>query len=161
MGGIGLTLLGLAIIGAIGALWWRRHREQRLVDTHHGVRCPRDDSQAHVTVRTDPHGQSCRQYLRVTTCSLLSDAAVAPPERVAYLPDFPPYTMWVEPARSHPVHATEVSCPQPCVFVLNETAVSAALPRVVCTSGVNDSVELARQTGDNPRLSRLLFYYGN
>jgi hypothetical protein len=46
-------------------LLWQRHREQRLVDTHHGVRCPQYDSQAHVTVRTDPDAQSCRQFLRV------------------------------------------------------------------------------------------------
>jgi hypothetical protein len=160
MGGVGLTLLGLTLIGTIGVLWWRRHRKQRLVDTHHGVRCPRHDSQAHVTVRTDPGAQSCRQYLRVTTCSLLSDAAVAVPERIAYFPDFPPYKVRLEPARPHPVHATEVSCPQDCVFVLNETAVCATLPPVACTSGVGDSIELVRQTIRNPRISRLLCYYG-
>lgn len=160
MGGIGLTLLGLTLIGTIGALWWRRHRKQRLVDTHHGVRCPRHDSQAHVTVRTDAGAQSCRQYLHVTTCSLLSDAAVALPERTAYFPDFPPYKVRLEPARSHPVHATAVSCPQDCVFVLNETAVCAAGPPVACTSGVSDSIELVRQTVSNPRISRLLCYYG-
>ncbi len=160
MGGIGLTLLGLTLIGVIGALLWQRHREQRLVDTHHGVRCPRDDSQAQVTVRTDPGAQSCRQYLRVTTCSLLSNPAVALPERIAYLSDSPPFNVRLEPARSHPVHATEVACPQHCVFVLNATAVSAARPPVACTSGVSDSIELARQTMRNPRISQLLSYYG-
>jgi hypothetical protein len=46
------------------------------------------------------------------------------------------------------------------VFVLNETAVSAALPPVACSSGISDSVGLARQTIRNPRISRLLCYYG-
>ena len=160
MGGIGLTLLGLTLIGAIGALLWRRHREQRLVDTHHGVRCPRYETQAQVTVRTDPGAQSCRQYLRATTCSLLPDATVALPERIAYFPDFPPYKVRSGPARSHPVHATEVSCPQHCVLVLNQAAVCSAVPPVACTSGVSDSIDLVRQTIRNPRISRLLCYYG-
>jgi hypothetical protein len=46
------------------------------------------------------------------------------------------------------------------VFVLNETAVSAALPPVACSSGVSDSIELVRQTTRNPRISRLLSYHG-
>jgi hypothetical protein len=160
MGAFGLALLGLTLIGAIGALVWWRHREQRLVDTRHRVRCPRNDSQAHVSVRTDPQAPSCRQYLRVTTCSLLSNAAVALPERIAYLPDSPSYRVQLEPARSHPVYTTEVACPQDCVFVLNEATVATALPPVTCTSGMSDSIDLIRQTMRNPRMSRLLCYYG-
>jgi hypothetical protein len=114
-----------------------------------------------VSVRTDPEAQSCRQYLRVTTCSLLSNAAVALPERIAYLSDSPSYRVQLEPARSYPVHTTEVSCPQDCVFLLNEAAVATALPPVTCTSGMSDSIDLVRQTIRNPRMSRLLCYYGS
>lgn len=155
----GLTLLGMTFVLAIGALTWRRHREQRLVDTSHDVRCPVDDSPAHVTVRTDPRAQSCRQHLRVTTCSRLSEATAARPERTAYLSDIPPHRMSPEPTREHPVLATEVSCRQDCVFVLNEIAVCAEGPPVECGSGVSDSIDLVRQTVRNPRISRLLYYY--
>jgi hypothetical protein len=50
------------------------------------VLCPLHDSQADVTVRTDPDAHPSRQYIDVVACSFLSDAAVALPERRGYLP---------------------------------------------------------------------------
>lgn len=159
MEGVGLTLLGMAIIAAIGTLVWRRHRGQRLQVTHHNVRCPSHDCQANVAVRTDPEARSRQQFVSVTACSLLSDAGGALPERTAYLSDFPPYKVRLETARSYPVYAAEVSCPQHCVVVLNEGSVSVVSQPVECTSGISDAVELAAQTVRNPRISRLLWYY--
>lgn len=162
MEGVGLTLLGMTLIGAIGTLVWRRHREQRLQVTHQNVRCPLHDCQANVAVRTDPQARSRQQFVGVTACSLLSDAAgVALPERTAYLSDFPPCKVRLEAARPYPVYAAEVSCPQHCVLVLNEGSESVVSQPVECVSGVSDAVELAAQTVRNPRISRLLWYYGH
>jgi hypothetical protein len=159
MEGVGLTLLGMTLIGAIGALVWRRHRGQRLQVTQHNVRCPLHDCRANVAVRTDPDARSRHQFAGITTCSLLSHAAVALPERTAYLSDFPPYKVRLEAARSYPVYAAEVSCPQHCVLVLNESSVSVVSQPVECVSGVSDAIELAAQTVRSPRISRLLWYY--
>jgi len=161
MEGVGLTLLGMALIGAIGTLAWRRHREQRLQVTHQTVRCPIHECRADVAVRTDPDARSRQQFVGVAGCSLLSDAAAALPERTAYLSDFPPYKVRLETARSYPVYAAEVSCPQHCVLVLNESSVSVVSQPVECVSGVSDAIELAAQTVRNPRISRLLWYYGH
>src|SRR5512145_2562262 len=109
MDGIGLTLLGMAFIVGAGAPLWRRHRRQRLQITHHHVRCPLRDCPANVAVRTDPGAQSCRQFVGVTSCSLLSDVAVALPGRTAYLWDVPPFSVRLDPARSYPVRTAEVS----------------------------------------------------
>ncbi len=159
MEGVGLILLGILLIAAIGTLAWQRHRGQRLQVTHQTVRCPLHDCQANVAVRTDPDARSRRQFVDVTACSLLSDAGGALPERTAYLSDFPPCKVRLEPARSYPVYAAEVSCPQHCVLALNESSVSVVSPSVECTSGISDAVELAAQTVRNPRISRLLWYY--
>jgi hypothetical protein len=160
MGGVGLILLAMTLIGGIGTLLWRRNRGQRLQITRHRVRCPLDGCSADVAVRTDPRARSRRQFVDVATCSLLSDAAVALPERTAYLSDSPPYAVRLEAARPYPVYAAEVSCRQNCVFVLNEAAVSVAPQPVKCTSGISDAIELVGQAVRNPRIVRPLWYYG-
>jgi LPXTG-motif cell wall-anchored protein len=159
MDGVGLTLLGIALVGGIGALARRRRRERRLHITDHDVRCPLHDCQAQVAVRTDPRAQSCQQYVDVTTCSLLSDAAIALPERTAHLADFPPYPLRLDVAPSYPVYASEVRCPQHCVIVLNEAAVAVASQPVEDTSGADHAIELAARAVRNPRIARLLWYY--
>lgn len=160
MDGMGLILL-ITLGGIItGTLVWQRRRAQRLLLTPHSVRCPINDEQADLAVQTDPVAPSCRQYVEVTSCSLLADAAVALPERTAYLADVPACRVRLDTARSIPVHATKISCAQPCVFVLNATAVSGAHQAVTCTSGASDAIELARQTVGNPRITRLLWYAG-
>lgn len=157
MDAIGLGLLA-TLVGGIGLLLWQRRRRQRRQLTYHRLRCPIHGHTADVAVATDPAARSSRQYVAVASCSLLSDAAVGLPERVAYLWDGPPCKVLVDPARSSPVASAEVSCPQPCVFVLNATAVSGALPALQCTSGASDAVALAEQAVGNPRISRLLWY---
>ena len=158
MDGFGLALIGMTLIGGIGMLRWRRHRKQQLPLTSQTVRCPSHDCQADVSVRTDPRAHSHRRYVDVTACSLLSDAAVALPEHSAYLPDSPPYKVRLEAARSYPVYATEVSCPQPCVFVLNAAAPSVAPRPLECTSGTADGIDLNRQVAGHPAGYPLLWY---
>jgi hypothetical protein len=158
MEGVGLLLLGMTLIGGIGFLLRQRRRGQRLQVSHHKMRCPLHDCPADVAVLTDPGARSPRQFVGVTTCSLLSDAAVALPERIAYLSDSPPYKVRLEAARSYPVYAAEVSCPQHCVSALNESAVFGARRPVTCTSGASDAIDLVAQAVRNPRISRLLWY---
>ena len=122
------------------------------------VLCPLHDGQADVTVRTDPDARSCRQYVDVVTCSLLSDAAVALPERRGYLPDSPPCEVLLETARAYPVHTTDVSCPQSCVFVLNAASSSMPPQPLACASGVSDGIDLMQQVDRRATGSRLLWY---
>ena len=157
MEGISLTLLGVILVAGVATLLWR-YRRQRLPIVSQSVLCPLHDSQADVTVRTDPDARPCRQYVDVVACSLLSDAAVARPERRGYLPDSPPYEVLLEPARAYPVHMTDVSCLQPCVFVLNAASSSVTPRPLACASGVSDGIDLMRQVDRHTTGSRLLWY---
>jgi hypothetical protein len=103
---------------------------KRLTLTQHTVRCPLDDRAANLTVRTDSNGYPSRRYLDVTACSLLPSTSFLP----------------------------EVACPKRCLPVMNAAESGAAEP-VRCTSGVSDSLELARQT-QSPTIMRLLWFYG-
>jgi hypothetical protein len=158
MDGIELTLLA-TLVGSIALLLLRRRSQrQRLPVTHHSVRCPIRDDRAEVAVATDAAARSARQYVAVTGCSLLPDAAIGLPERFAYLGDGPPCRVRLEPASSYPLYTAEVSCRQPCVVVLNMTAVSGERLPLRCTSGVSDAIALAEQALGSPRMSRLLWY---
>ena len=157
MDGIGLVLL-VMLVGSIALLLWQRSRRQRMQVTHHSVRCPIHGDPAEVAVATDPAARSARQYVAVTGCSLRPDAAIELPERVAYLWDGPPFRVRLEPQRSYPLYTAEVSCRQPCVAVLNATAVSGAPLPLRCTSGASDAIALAEQALGSGRMSRLLWY---
>ena len=157
MDGFGLALLGTILIGGVGVLRWRRRRSQ-LPLTVQSVRCPLHDCTADMTVRTDPQAHANRQYVDVATCSLLSDAAVALPERTAYLPDSPPCKVRLEAARSHPVYSTGVTCRQSCLSVLNAAAPAVTPQPLECTSGAADGIDLVRQVAHYPTDSQLLWY---
>jgi len=157
MAGLGLILLGTAFVGGIGALV-RRRRASRLELRCESLRCPLHDCHADVSVRTDPHARSRQQYVDVAACSLLADSAIGLPERTGYLADAPQYKVRLEPAASHPVYVADVSCRQPCVFVLNETAVSAPSKPLTCASGASDGIDLVRQALGKPTSSQLLWY---
>ena len=157
MEGIGPTLLGVILVAGVATLLWR-YRRQRLPIVSRSVLCPLHDGQADVTVRTDPDARPCRQYVDVVACSLLSGAAVGLPDRRAYLPDSPPYEALLETARAYPVHTTEVSCSQPCVFVLNAASLSVTPRPLACASGVSDGIDLMRQVDRRTTGSRLLWY---
>jgi hypothetical protein len=157
MEGVSLTLLGVILVAGVATLRWR-YRRQRLPIVSQSVLCPLHDSQADVTVRTDPDARPCRQYVEVVACSLLSDPAVALPERRGYLPDSPPCEVLLEPATAHPVRTTDVSCLQPCVFVLNAASSSGTPQPLTCASGVSDGVDLMWQVDRHASGSRLLWY---
>ena len=115
-------------------------------------------NQAEVAVATDPAARSARQYVAVTGCYLLPDAAIGLPQRVAYLCDGPPYKFRLDAPRSSPLYIAEVSCRQPCVVVLNATEVFGAPLPLRCSSGASDAIALAEQALGNARMSRLLWY---
>ena len=130
---------------------------KRLALTNHTMRCPLDDRTASLTVRTDPDAYPSRRYLDVTVCSLLSAAAFVPSTRSGYFPDAAPpvpFLCGVDPA---PRHSSKVACARHCLAVLNAAEPGAGEP-VRCTSGVNDSLELARQT-QSPAIMRLLWFH--
>ena len=160
MEGIGLILLGVILGAILSTLSWRRYRRQRLPLVSRNVRCPLHDCQAEVTVRTDPDAHPRQRYAEVVACSLLSDAAVALPERRAYLPDSPPCEIVLEAVRAYPIHAAEVSCRQPCVFVLNAAAASVTPQPLACASGVSDGFDLMRQADRLATGCQLLWYSG-
>jgi hypothetical protein len=160
MEGVGLTLRGITLVERLGKLLQWRSRAQSLPVVAEDVRCPLHDCQAQVAVQNDPHAPSRRQYVNVVGCSLLSNAAIGLPEHRAYLPDAPSCEVLLEPARSHPVYTTGVSCGQECRFVLSAAACAVAPPPLWCTSGASDAVELMRQVDPSFTESRLLWYSG-
>jgi hypothetical protein len=157
MDGIGLTLV-VAVVAGFALLLSRRRRRQRLQVTHQSVRCPMHGDQAELAVATDPAAQSGRQYVAVTGCSLLPDAAIGIPERVAYLCDGVPCRVRMEPPHASAVYTDEVSCRQPCLVALNAAEVSGAPMPLQCTSGTSDAIALAEQAIGSARMSRLLWY---
>jgi hypothetical protein len=156
MAGIGLGLL--VIVVGIAFSLWRRRRWQRMQVSHHTVRCPIHGDRAEIVMATDPVARSGRQYAEVSRCSLLPEAVFGLPERVGYLWDGPPCKVRLEPARSTPLYTNDVSCRQPCVAVLNATAVSAVPLELRCSSGASDAIALAEQALGSGRMARLLWY---
>jgi hypothetical protein len=154
-----LVVLVTLAIGGVGLYVWRRRRwEDQLSLTRHRVRCPIYGERADIAVATDPAAPSTRQYVEVRECSLIANAAVGLPERVAYLWDGPPCRVRMEPASTTPVYADRVACPQHCIDVMNATSVSAPAPPLRCSSGASDAISLAEQAQGSTRMSRLLWY---
>jgi hypothetical protein len=157
MDAIGLGLL-VMLVGSLALALWRRRRQERLEVTHHRLRCPMHGECADVTVASDPLARSGAQHVAVTGCSLLPDAAVGLPERVAYLWDGPPVPVRVAPPRFSPLYTGEVACRQPCLAMLNASAVPGAMRPLRCSSGASDAVALMEQAIGTGRMSRLLLY---
>ena len=130
---------------------------KRLALTQHTVRCPLEDQTASVTVRTDPDGHPARRHRDIAACSLLPSTSFVAPETRGYFSDAAPpvsYRRTVDPA---PRHASGVTCGKRCVAILNAAELGTAEP-LRCTSGVSDSLELARQT-QTPAMMRLMWFY--
>jgi hypothetical protein len=145
MEGIGLIVLGVVLV-VIAAAWLSRlWRRRRWLAVSEGVRCPLHGLRADVTVLTDPDALPARRHTDVVACSLVSDAAIALPERRAYLADASPCAVVLEAATSHPVYASGVSCRRPCLHVLNAAASARPPQPLACASGVSDGIELMRQ----------------
>jgi hypothetical protein len=131
---------------------------RRLALTPHTVRCPLDDRLASLTVRTDPEGDPSRRHRDLIACSLLPSTSFVVPARRGHFSDVaPPMSYLYEVPRS-PHHSLKVTCRKRCLAVLNAAEPGAAEP-VPCTSGVNDALELARQT-QSPGIMRLLWLHG-
>ena len=92
------------------------------------------------------------------TCSLLPSASFVPPARRGYFSDVAPPVSYLCEATRSPRHSSKVECRRRCLAVLNAAEPGAAEP-VRCTSGVNDALELARQT-QSPGIMRLLWFHG-
>jgi hypothetical protein len=125
--------------------------------TRHTVCCPLDGCTAVVTVRTHPGARSSRRHRDVATCSLLPATPFRAPARSGYFPDVAPPVSYACDVDSAPQHASGVTCPKPCLTVLNAEDHAIAQP-VRCTSGVCDALELARRT-QTPAILRVLWSY--
>jgi hypothetical protein len=123
------------------------------------VRCPLHDCRAEVTALSDPAARPGRRHVEIVGCSLLSSAAVALPERRAYLADTPPCEVVLEPGTTHAVYAPEAACRQPCLFVLNAAASGTVAP-LTCASGVSDGIDLMRQA-DGEAAGRQSLWFGS
>jgi hypothetical protein len=131
---------------------------KRLAFTQQTVRCPLEDRTASLTVRTDPGGRPSRRHLEVTACSLLPSAPFVPPARSGYFSDLAPPVPYLCEVDAAPRQSLGVACQRRCLAVLNAAESGAAEP-VRCTSGVNDGLELVRQT-QSPTITRMLWFYG-
>ena len=130
---------------------------KRLELTRHTVRCPLEHGTASLTVRTDPRGHPSRRHLHVMDCSLLPTASFTSPARSGFFSDLAPPLAYLHEIDSAPRHSLGVACPRRCLAVLNAAEPGAEPGR--CTSGVGDSLELARRT-QRPAITRLLWLYG-
>ena len=124
--------------------------------TQHTVRCPLDEVTASVTVQTDPHARPSRRYRDVTACSLQPPTGFMPFVRRGYFSDVAPPVAYVCDADPAPCHTAGVTCSKACLAILNAAEPGAA--ELICTSGIHDALELARQT-QTPAIARLLYYH--
>lgn len=130
---------------------------RRLAKTHHTVRCPLDGRPASLTVRTDPDGNPSRRHRDVTACSLLPPTSFVVPARRGHFSDVAPPVSYLYEVPRSPHHSLKVACPKRCLAVLNAAESGGGEPPR-CTSGVNDALELARQT-QSPGIMRLLWLH--
>lgn len=131
---------------------------KRLETTRHTVRCPVEDESATVTVRSDPGAAPSRRHLDVRACSLQPWNSFVPPARSGYFGDVAPPVSYLAAVDPTPQHPPRFGCRKRCLALLNAAEAGTAQP-IPCTSGVNDSLELARQT-QSPAITRLLWFYG-
>ena len=133
---------------------------KKLTLTQHTVRCPlgsRVGSRAAtVTVRTNPGGYPSRRHVDVAACSLRPSAFFVPFARRGYFSDVAPPLSYLCGVDASPRHSSGVACAKRCLAVLN--AAEAGAEPIRCTSGVHDSLELARQT-QSPAIMRCLWFY--
>jgi hypothetical protein len=130
---------------------------KRLALTSHTVRCPLEDRSASLTVRTDPDAAPSRRHRDVETCSLLPPTAFVPPARTGYFADVAPPVPYLRGCGPMPRHCSRVACGKACLAILNAAEPGAGT--VGCTSGVSDSLELARRT-QSAGVLRVLWLHG-
>ena len=152
-----LSLIGIVLLGGIGAVFFHRRRERRLTLEPQAVRCPVHDEQATLAVRADTLGHPGHRYVDVTACSLHPATSFVPPLRTAYSPDGLPSEPYVYEVGRAPRHCSEVACSKGCLHVLNAAERAVTQP-IGCTSGTTDGLELARQTLSPAMMWQLWFH---
>jgi hypothetical protein len=152
-------LVGIAGFGGIGGFLLRRARQRRLTLTHHTVRCPSHGCDADVTARTDFAAYPADRHVSVSACSLFPSTPSVPPVRTTSFADLSPLATYVDQAGQAPCHPSGSVCNEGCLRVLNAAESGPAASSIRCTSGVSDSLELARQT-QSPAICRLLWHHG-
>ncbi len=148
----------IAVVGAVAALLFRQRRQRRLTLTQHSVRCPVNDCAASLAVQSDPVANPSGRHVDVMACSLMPPTTFIPPARKAYFADMAPPESYLDGVGQAPQHSAEVTCDKPCLAMLNAAEGGARSEPIVCTSGVNDAMELARQT-QNPSLTRVMWFH--
>jgi hypothetical protein len=124
--------------------------------TQHTICCPLEDGIACLTVRTAPGSRPSRRHRDVVACSLLPAPSTATSPRRGYFSDVPPPLSYSDDVDRAPHRRFDVACSKRCLGVLN--AAEPGAEQVRCTSGVNDALELARQT-QSPGIMRLLWFH--
>jgi LPXTG-motif cell wall-anchored protein len=152
-----LALIGIVLLGAIGAVFFRRRRERRFTLTAQAVRCPVHDDPATLAVRTLSIAHPGHRFMDVTACSLLPATSFVPPTRTAYFPDAFPCEPYISEVSQAPHHCAEMACRKGCLHVLNAADRVVGAP-IHCASGTIDSMELARQT-QRPEMMRQIWLH--
>ena len=127
------------------------------VVTQQPVRCPVGGASATLNVRIDARRSPCRRYLEVTACSLLPPSSFVPFSRPGYFADIPTPLSYIRDVETAPCRASDIRCAKRCLAMLNAAEPGAA-DAIRCTSGVNDALELARQT-QSPAMMWVLWSY--
>jgi len=154
-----LTLIGVLLMGGIGALLWQRHRAQWLVLTRHSVRCPLYDCQATIVARTNPLAQPRWQHLDVATCSLHPERLVTLPERMVFVRDSSYDKQYPQEPGRYPRYTPGLPCRKNCLAILNKAADSCATQPVRCTSETNNGPDLAQQATHNLAMTQALWFH--
>ena len=154
-----LSLIGILLMGGVGALLWQRRRARWLTLTRHTVRCPLYDGQATIVVRTNPLAQPRRQHVDVASCSLYPEALVTLPDRMVAATDGSYDKQYPQEPGRYPRYTLGVPCRTNCLAILHKAAYSCAIQPVCCTSAAPHGPDLAQQATHNPAMTQALWFY--
>jgi hypothetical protein len=124
--------------------------------TQQTVRCPEQDCTARLTVRSDLEAAPSRRHRALVACSLRPSVPLVTPAAGAFFADLAPDVRYRGAVGGLPYASKPYACSEGCLAILN--AAEGGGEPVRCSSGVSDSLELARQT-QSPRTMRLLWFY--
>jgi hypothetical protein len=153
-----LSLMGILLMGGVGALLWQRQRARWLVLTRQTVRCPLYDCQATTVVRTNPLVQPGRQHVDVASCSLHPETLVTLPEKMVYVTDSSYDRLYPQALGRYPRSTLGVPCRKNCLAILNMAVDSCAMQPVRCTSEAHSGPDLAQQATHNPVMTQALWF---
>ena len=159
MGWTTLSLIGILLIGGVGALLWQRHWARWLALTRHTIRCPLYDCEATIVVRTNPLAQPGRQHVDVATCSLHPETLITLPERMVFVTDSAYDKQYPQEPWRYRRYALGVPCRKNCLAILNKAADSCVIQSVRCTSEASTGPDLAQQATHNPAMTQALWFH--